>query len=239
MKHKRNIIFICSIVLFTSTLFIRLFFNSSTYEKTHQIATSSTNIPQQRLQLRSIEITEDTSFNAINSTEITESEGESNTIIQYDQESSSTPLEQLDEQTVVLLAFEYMEIDDESDLQVYCNLETHQGRPIYDVEWSLDNQEFDVQIDALSGSLLAYDYDAENILINSTTSSVITEMRALEISLTHAGFNDTQVQNVQITLESKNGIKEYSIQWQHGNTEYKYIIHATNEGILDFQVSEN
>ena len=75
------------------------------------------------------------------------------------------------------------------------DLDRDDGRLVYDVEfYTSDYKEYDYEIDASTGAVLSYDYDAEhyNGGTGSTTASITAE-RAREIALNHAGLTASQV----------------------------------------------
>ena len=118
-------------------------------------------------------------------------------------------------------------------------LEYDDGVAIYDVEFWTDTDEYDYEIDAVSGEILAVDRDVESYTpsataaSDATTSGVapqgdpITEDAARQAALTHAGLTDDgSIQYYRCELDRDDGQCHYDVEFCHNGTEYDYEIDA-------------
>ena len=118
-------------------------------------------------------------------------------------------------------------------------LEYDDGVAIYDVEFWTDTDEYDYEIDAVSGEILAVDRDVEGYTpsataaSDATTSGVapqgdpITEDAARQAALTHAGLTDDgSIQYYRCELDRDDGQCHYDVEFCHNGTEYDYEIDA-------------
>lgn len=86
--------------------------------------------------------------------------------------------------------------------------------------------------------ILSYDHDAEYSQPKTTSSpdtEKITEDRAKEIALSHAGVAEKDAQRLKVKLDYDDGRAEYEIEWQVGRTEYSCDVDAYTGEILSFE----
>lgn len=121
---------------------------------------------------------------------------------------------------------------------VHVKLESDDGKWKYDVEFHKDNMEYDYDIDALTGEVLAFDHDAghrRSGTSNTAEGGQITEERAKQIALEYAGADEEDTQDLTIELDYDNGRAEYEIEWYVGQTEYSCDVDAGTGEILSFE----
>lgn len=112
-------------------------------------------------------------------------------------------------------------------------LEWDDGRQVYDVEfYTSDYKEYDYEIDAATGAILSYDFDAENYTPQQNTGSYIGAEKAKSVALAHAGVNQSQVTRLRCELEKDDGRWEYQVEFCYGTMEYEYEIDAYTGTIL-------
>lgn len=112
-------------------------------------------------------------------------------------------------------------------------LEWDDGRQVYDVEFYTTNyKEYDYEIDAATGAILSYDFDAENYIPQQNTGSYIGAEKAKSVALAHAGVNQSQVTRLRCELEKDDGRWEYQVEFCYGTMEYEYEIDAYTGAIL-------
>lgn len=125
----------------------------------------------------------------------------------------------------------------ESNLQgSRIKLEYEDGRAVYDVEFycrtDTDTTEYDYEIDAATGEILAYDYDAENYTV--TAGTPVTAQEAKQIALNHAGVAEADTRSMEMETDRDDGRTVYEFSWKVGFTEYEYDIDADTGAILSF-----
>lgn len=137
----------------------------------------------------------------------------------------------------------------ETDLQaVRVKLDYDDGRAVYDVEFvrQVDTgaEEYDYEIDAVSGEILGYDYDAENYngtqtVSGSTTGTAVTAEQAKQIALQHAGVAESDTRAMELETDRDHGRTVYEFSWKVGFTEYDYEIDADTGEILSFSQEQD
>ena len=98
--------------------------------------------------------------------------------------------------------------------------------------YTSDYKEYDYEIDAATGAILSYDFDAENYIPQQNTGSYIGAEKAKSVALAHAGVNQSQVTRLRCELEKDDGRWEYQVEFCYGTMEYEYEIDATTGAIL-------
>ena len=142
---------------------------------------------------------------------------------------------------------------------IKAELDTEDGRAVYDIEFYSGNVEYDYDIDAVSGEIISNDFDIEDYSIpaQSAAAPQQTEVpqqtavapapttpvannpsgdigieRAKQIALSHAGLSQGSVSFVKAELDYEDGVKVYDIEFYSGNVEYDYEINAATGAII-------
>lgn len=121
---------------------------------------------------------------------------------------------------------------------VRTHLDWDDGRWKYEVEFYKDNTEYDYDIDALTGSILSYDYDAEYYTAPATgtaSGASLTAEQAKQIALQHAGVAEADTSRMEIGFDYENGRAVYELEWRVGWTEYSYEVDANTGDVLSYE----
>lgn len=116
-------------------------------------------------------------------------------------------------------------------------LEMDDGRWVYEVEFYQGSVEYDYTLDALSGEILAYDYDVENFTApaGSAGDEMLDAQEAKRIALQHAGVSESDASRMELELDYEHGRAIYEIEWKVGWTEYSYEIDAYSGDVLAYE----
>ena len=157
--------------------------------------------------------------------------------------SAGTPI---GEEQARSLALSHAGLSSAQVIFVRTYLDWDNGRQVYDVEFYwVDGsvvREYDYEIDALTGAIRDVDYDAEYYTrpVTSTpapSTGTISESRAREIALGHAGLTSTQVTFVRAYLDRDDGRQVYDVEFYQVDgpvaREYDYEIDALTGAIRD------
>ena len=120
-------------------------------------------------------------------------------------------------------------------------LDRDDGKQVYEVEfYTADGKEYDYKIDAGTGEVLSFDYDAEHMpaLTGSDGKplpTVITREKAREIALAKVpGAGETHVTKLKSDLED--GRPVYEVEIVYNGMEYDFEIDAATGTIIPEQV---
>lgn len=119
---------------------------------------------------------------------------------------------------------------------LYAHLEWEDGIQVYDVEfYTKDFREYDYEIDARTGTILSFDYDAEHNPPNPNPGNYISQEEAKRIAL--AQVPGATSQNIsKVELDSDNGRMEYEVKIVFGLLKYEFEIDASTGAILSKEV---
>ena len=106
------------------------------------------------------------------------------------------------------------------------------GRQIYEVEFcTWDFREYDYEIDAYTGAVLAWDYDAENVTPPASQSTYIGEDAARRAALAQVpGASSGHICKVKLDCEDSRW--QYEVEIDYGGTYYEFEIDACSGNIL-------
>ena len=126
---------------------------------------------------------------------------------------------------------------------LYAQLDRDDGLRIYDVEFFSGSREYDYEIDAATGTILSFDYDAERSFATSSTGSTasasgsyLSEARIKEIVEEAAGTTGTFY---ELKMDRDDGRVVYEGTMRSGWTEYEFEVDASTGRILDWDVDRD
>ena len=121
---------------------------------------------------------------------------------------------------------------------VRAHLDWDDGRQVYEVEFYSGNNEYDYEIDASTGDIISYDYDAEHYTRpdtgNGGEETTITADEATSIALNHAGVSQSDTYGLHTELDRDDGRVRYEVEFKSGGYEYNYTINASDGSIVEY-----
>lgn len=104
------------------------------------------------------------------------------------------------------------------------------GGAVYEVEFYADGTKYEMDIDALTGTVL--DFDAEREAAPSTGDAQLTAQQARDIALAHAGTTAGEVYDLKTELDEDDGRLVYEVEFKQNRQEYEYKIDAVSGDVL-------
>ena len=124
---------------------------------------------------------------------------------------------------------------------VRTKLDWDNGRWQYEVEFYDQGTEYDYSIDAVTGEVLGYDYDAEYYTPNNNTAATqtapgaqISAEDAKAIALAHAGVSAQDAQRMEMGFDNEHGRSVYEFEWRVGWTEYSCDVDANTGEVVGY-----
>lgn len=112
--------------------------------------------------------------------------------------------------------------------------ELDDGRVEYDIEFTANAKHYEYEISAADGTVLEFSSEA----IPDPTG-LISEARAKELALAHAGFSETQVTFTKCKLDYDNGVTKYEVEFTVNGVEYEIEVNAKTEEILKSEIDRD
>lgn len=108
------------------------------------------------------------------------------------------------------------------------------GGAVYEIEFYADGTKYEMDIDALTGTVL--DYDTEREAAPGGSGTQLTAQQARDIALAHAGTSAENVRDLKTELDEDDGRMVYEVEFKQGGQEYEYEIDAASGDILHHKV---
>lgn len=115
------------------------------------------------------------------------------------------------------------------------SLDRDDGRLEYEVEFYVNGDDVDYEIDAVTGTILDWDSDYEPPRSEPAATTDIGSDRAKSIAFTHAGVAASQVSDLKVERDEDDGRLEYEIEFYASGFEYEYTIDAATGSILEHE----
>lgn len=110
------------------------------------------------------------------------------------------------------------------------------GRDIYEVDFYVQAEEFDYDIDIASGQILSRDYDIDEDFNNSgsgqSADGVISQEEAVKIVLDRV--QGATENDVRISLDQDDGRQIYEGEIYYNQTEYEFELNAQTGEVLEW-----
>ena len=141
----------------------------------------------------------------------------------------------IDEAAAKQIALDHAGVSEGDTAFLMSKADYDDGVAVYDVEFYVasTNSEYDYEIDAATGEIRSYDYDAENYSgTQSTTGETKAEAEIRQIALAKVpGATD---KDIQLTLDRDDGKLRYEGKIIYDGTEYEFEIDAYSGAILEW-----
>ena len=114
---------------------------------------------------------------------------------------------------------------------------------VYEVEFDRSFDEYEYDIDAKTGAVVAYDNEinGKEVKFESSTKnddaaskSYIGKDAALSAALKAAGLTKDQVKNIEVKLDNDDGVMVYEVEFDRGYDEYDYDINAKTGAVVSY-----
>jgi uncharacterized membrane protein YkoI len=144
------------------------------------------------------------------------------------------------------IALEHAGVLEHEAVRLRAELDCDDGAMVYDVEFFLNDVEYEYEIDAGNGAIIQYDRETENeghrweedtgAVSSQSSGDFIGEDRAAEIAVAHVGaWGGT---DFKIELDKDDGVYIYEVEFIAANREYDYEINATTGDIVSWEMDD-
>ncbi len=151
------------------------------------------------------------------------------------QTSDSTSSDILTEEEAKQIALKDANVKEKDITNIRVKKDIEDGKTIYEVEFYVQAEEYDYEIDVTTGKIISKDYEIENDFYNQETStsvSTISQEDAIQIVLKRVpGATE---QNVRIKLDVDDGHSIYEGEVYYNQIEYEFELNAENGKILEW-----
>ena len=144
-----------------------------------------------------------------------------------------------DEAKTIALKDAGLKETDVRDLEV--ELDRDGAKVHYDVDFDKGSDDYDYEIDAVTGDILRVEKPVKQAASSSTNSSSsssskqLSKAEAKAIALKHAGVKESEVRDLEVELDKDDGTVHYDVDFEKDGYDYEYEIDATSGKILKSQ----
>lgn len=144
------------------------------------------------------------------------------------------------------IAFERAGISDSDIIKYEAEIDYKNGVMVYDIEFRTSVNEYEYEIDALSGDVVSYEKEDERSSHKTETSApessaaqdnlseYIGEAAAQNAAFTHAGVSEADAYEIETELDHEKSVVCYEVEFKCGGYEYEYSIDALNGSVLKY-----
>ena len=119
---------------------------------------------------------------------------------------------------------------------VRAGLDWDNGRMEYEVEFWKDNVEYDYEIDAATGSVVSYDYDAENYVSAKGATTVSVDEATAKQTVLNKVPGATAANIYEWKLDFDDGHWEYDGKIVYNLMEYDFTVDASSGAVTEWGV---
>jgi uncharacterized membrane protein YkoI len=168
-------------------------------------------------------------------------------------EGSASELAYIGEAAALEAALAHAGVSEADAKRVSIELDCEHGLMVYEVEFTANGFEYDYEINAVTGEVVDYEREAEDITTTeaptnptdkptprptatpapSQSSDLIGKKAAKRIAFKHAGVSESNVYDLEVELDRDHGTAKYEIEFKCGGYEYDYEIDALTGNILE------
>lgn len=145
----------------------------------------------------------------------------------------------LTEEEVKSIAFQDAGVEESQVTRIRVHQEYDDGRGKYEVDFYVDNREYDYDIDSNTGEIISKDSEIEDDFMNQdasgtqpTDGQVISKEKALEIVL--ARVEGAGEENVRMELEKEDKYWKYEGEILYNQREYEFELNGETGEILEW-----
>ncbi len=145
----------------------------------------------------------------------------------------------LTEDEAKALALEHAGLTADQATFVKIKLENEKGRQVYDVEfYTSSSQEYDYEIDAATGEIVSFDYDAEASVPTTSSGSTITADDAKELALAQVP-GATADDILEFKTDQEHGCVMYEGKIIYDSMEYEFEIDGYSGAICEWEAEQS
>ena len=139
------------------------------------------------------------------------------------------------------IALSHAGLEESQVHDLHTDFDVEHGTMVYEVEFRTAADEYEYEIDAVTGNILDFSREAEKSKDPAPTASPAPQTdigadKARDIALKHAGVSASGITELDIERENKDGRLIYSVEFRVGTGEYEYEISAADGSILSYDI---
>ncbi len=152
-------------------------------------------------------------------------------------ESDGTTTDIISSDEAKNIALNHAGVNASSLIDFDIDLKTKNGITYYEIEFETVDCEYEYDVNAQNGEIIWYEWDdSESFTPAPATSplpSIIGRDEAKNIAFNHVGVDESDVTELEIELDTNDGIFVYEVEFETADYEYEYDIDAKTGKIIE------
>lgn len=154
------------------------------------------------------------------------------------QKDQTVPSASLTPEQAKTAALNYAGLDASAVTFTKTELDEHDRRPVYELEFTTDARKYECDVDTVTGEVT--EFESKAVRSAGQTAAGITGEEAEDIALTAAGITRSDVKYIHSHEEYDDGFVEgWCVEFGVGSTKYEYLIHIDTGEILEVSVDRH
>lgn len=137
----------------------------------------------------------------------------------------------VDEEAAKNAAFTHAGVSAADATVTKCKLDWEDGRQVYEIEFWVDNTEYEYDVEAASGTVVKVEVTQDHRK-TPAGATFIGEEAAKNAAFAHAGVSASEASGIKCELDEDDGRWLYEIEFHLGRTEYEYEIDAATGAVV-------
>ena len=134
------------------------------------------------------------------------------------------------------IALEHAGVTAENAVFTKAYLDDDDGRKEYEIEFYVDQTEYEMDVDATTGEVRDYETEAHALI---ATDGQITEEQAKQIALAKVGLKEEDVTLKKVKLDKDDGRVVYEVEFVSGGMEHEFDIDASTGEIIKYEADKD
>lgn len=146
--------------------------------------------------------------------------------------ASNTTGKEISEENAKKIALDHAKVAESDTTALFVQKEIDDGISVYNVEFYVQEKEYDYEIKAEDGTIISTDFDIEHDFKNTDTTATFAEADAKKLALEKVP--GAVEKDMQIRLEQDDGRQVYEGKIIYEDIEYDFTIDAANGSLLEW-----
>ena len=152
-----------------------------------------------------------------------------------DQTPTNSGSQYIGEDAAKEAAFTHAGVHEADTSFIKIKLDRDDGIVTYDIEFYTGGTEYDYEVDALTGAVLAYSHEKFKSADSQSTGGDIGLEKAKSAAYAAAGLTESPIKLQKAKLEYDDGLSIYKIEFTANEMEYEVEIDASTGAVIDFE----
>lgn len=141
--------------------------------------------------------------------------------------------EKISKKQAEAIVFENADVKVKDISSLETKIENYYGKDVYDIEFNVDNKEYNYNVDMYSGEILSMDYEIDKRYYAKLTGNSIDEIDAIKLVKTQIPNCNTN--DINLILKQDDGFLQYEGKVKVSNILYEFTIDKNTGTFIEWK----